>query len=120
MTILVTGSRTWTRLDLVRSHLRPYLEDGARIIQGGARGADQLAREVADEFGSPVKTMPADWDQHGKRAGILRNCAMLDEKPDLVLAFWDGASRGTQHCIGEAHRRGIPVVVVKEETHNVV
>lgn len=112
MTIVVTGSRTWGDIHVVRERLRPYLDEGARIIQGGARGADQLAREVADEFGSPVKTMQADWDQHGKRAGFLRNCAMLDEQPDLVLAFWDGASRGTKHCIDEARRRGIPVVVV--------
>lgn len=114
MTILVTGSRTWTRWDLMRSHLRPYLEDGACLIQGGARGADQMAREIADEFGSPVRTFPADWTQYGMAAGAIRNREMLDTQPDLVLAFWDGKSRGTQDCFDEARRRGIPTVVVKE------
>ena len=36
---------------------------------------------------------------------------MLDQKPDLVLAFHDdlGKSRGTADTVGEAKRRGIPV-----------
>ncbi len=41
---------------------------------------------------------------------------MLESKPDLVLAFWDGQSRGTKHTITEARRRNIPVVLVTERT----
>jgi hypothetical protein len=36
---------------------------------------------------------------------------MLDTKPDLVLAFQRDGSRGTQHTIDEARKRGIPVEV---------
>lgn len=38
---------------------------------------------------------------------------MLDEKPDLVVAFHDALhrSRGTKDCVEEAQRRGIPVRV---------
>ncbi len=48
----------------------------------------------------------------GRRAGLDRNVRMLDSKPDLALAFWDGQSRGTGHTITEARRRNIPVTVV--------
>jgi hypothetical protein len=37
---------------------------------------------------------------------------MLNGSPDLVIAFWDGESRGTRHTIDEAKRRGIPVEIV--------
>jgi hypothetical protein len=37
---------------------------------------------------------------------------MLDEKPDLVIAYWNGKSNGTAHTISEARKRGIPVEVI--------
>lgn len=40
-----------------------------------------------------------------------RNLAMLDEKPDLVIAFQINGSAGTQHTIDQARKRGIPVEV---------
>ncbi len=52
----------------------------------------------------------------GRRAGPERNIRMLDSTPDLVLAFWDGQSRGTRHTISEARRRNITVRVVTERT----
>lgn len=44
---------------------------------------------------------------------MIRNIEMLDQKPDLVLAFWDGASTGTGHTVAEAGKRGIPVEIVR-------
>ncbi len=74
-------------------------------------GADPIAHNVAVGLGWNVEPYPADWERHGRRAGHLRNLAMLDYPPDLVLAFWDGQSPGTRHTITEARRRGIPVEV---------
>jgi hypothetical protein len=62
-----------------------------------------------------VRVFPADWERYKRRAGIIRNLEMLDQEPDLVIAFWDGKSRGTAHTIGEARRRGIPVEVVSAD-----
>lgn len=50
------------------------------------------------------------WESFGQRAGYLRNLAMLQLEPDLVIAFTNG-SPGTQHTIDEARRRGIPVEI---------
>jgi hypothetical protein len=48
----------------------------------------------------PVIAMPADWANHGKAAGPIRNRKMLDLKPDLVLAFHADLtnSKGTKDC----------------------
>jgi basic membrane lipoprotein Med (substrate-binding protein (PBP1-ABC) superfamily) len=113
--VLVCGSRgfdidgdarriVWNRLDAIKTAPRDL-----RIIVGGANGPDEFARKWAVETEINHTVIYAQWEDHGKRAGIIRNLAMLDEGPDLVLAFWDGTSKGTLHTITEAERRGIPV-----------
>lgn len=85
------------------------------ILHGGARGADRLADIIARALGFEVEVYPADWTL-GKYAGILRNLEMLDSKPDLVIAFWDGSSRGTKHTMDAAFKRGIPVLATIDAT----
>lgn len=109
MRVLVCGSRDWPDEAVIADRLADFAGDACTIIHGGARGADTMAADIAALYGYEVRAFPADWNTHGKRAGILRNLAMLDERPDLVIAFQVGESRGTQHTIDEARRRGIPV-----------
>lgn len=72
-----------------------------QIIQGGARGADTLAKDWARDRGVSVSTFLAAWKEHGRRAGPLRNQRMLDEgKPDLVVTFPGG--RGTADMLRRA------------------
>lgn len=82
------------------------------ILTGGAKGIDTWAENWARREQRQFMVIRPDWDKHGKKAGILRNLAMLNAAPDLVLAFWDGESRGTKHTIDEAQRRGVPVEVI--------
>lgn len=117
MKVLICGSRDWTDRDAIRRRIQTC-GPGTEIIHGNARGADTLASEVAFALGLPCTPFPADWRTHGKRAGILRNLAMLDEQPDLVIAFQINDSRGTQHTIDEARRRGIRLWVVSGTEHD--
>lgn len=112
--IMVTGSRTFSDRDLIEHVLSETIRHGDVIVHGGARGADLMAHEWA--VYNSVKTdvypvVSSDWQRFGKQAGILRNETMLDSGPKLVLAFWDGKSKGTAHAINEAKRRGIPVEI---------
>jgi hypothetical protein len=114
MKILVTGSRTWTSKDIIKRALMLY--NAHEVAQGGALGADCLAWRAAYELGAAVKTYPADWKKHGKAAGPIRNTEMLaDFKPDIVLAFWDGVSRGTKHMIETAVKAGYTVKVFRRD-----
>lgn len=112
--VLVCGSRDWphpAEIEAVLAGLYRTSDGLAEIIHGAARGADRIAADCARSLGLAVTAFPADWDRYGKRAGFLRNLQMLDQAPDLVIAFqWNG-SRGTQHTIDEARRRGIDVEV---------
>lgn len=77
------------------------------IIEGGARGADSLAKRYAIEKGIHCAEVPALWDSFGKRAGHLRNEAMLLLNPKYCVAFSGGV--GTQGMINLCKKENIPV-----------
>ncbi len=113
--ILVCGSRDFADPFLVSLAIDKRISElpvPTHIIHGDAPGADRIAAAAGERHGHNVQAFPADWQTHGKRAGILRNLAMLDERPDLVVAWWNGSSKGTEHTLREAARRGIPVELV--------
>jgi hypothetical protein len=109
--ILVCGSRSWHDGEAIKSRLRTF-GPNAVVMHGGALGADTLAGRAAHDLGLRVWEVKADWKKYGRRAGPLRNIAMLEKRPDHVLAFWDGKSPGTKHTLDEAERRGIPRWIV--------
>lgn len=108
--ILVCGGRDYGNqamlfgvLDMIAEHERVDT-----IIQGGADGADRLARIWCQNRFCRMLNYPADWRTHGKAAGPIRNQQMIDHgKPDLVLAFPGG--RGTADMVRRAKAAGIEV-----------
>jgi hypothetical protein len=84
------------------------------IVQGGARGADFLAKRWA--FAHEVKCTQhdANWKLFGASAGSLRNAEMLNSHPiDLVVAFPGGA--GTKNMMTQAAKRGIVVLDLSKQ-----
>ena len=83
------------------------------VIQGGAKGADQLAREWGQKKrGVVVDTFPALWNKYPKAAGPIRNQVMLKESnPNGVIAFPGG--KGTAHMVKIARKAGVPVLMVE-------
>ena len=117
--ILVCGDRHWTDQRAVYSALVDEVMllgagETLVVIEGEAPGADTEGRIAAQHLGLEVIAVPADWKKYGRAAGPIRNIAMLDLKPDKVLAFhsnlWN--SKGTRHCVEQAEKRGIPVRVI--------
>ncbi len=126
MRILVCGSRDytnriklWQTLDEILARFSDLLTTpDLLLIQGGAKGADDLAKEWANERGINQHEYPADWKKYGKAAGPLRNKQMLDEgKPDLVIAFPKNgnidATKGTKDMVDQAYLRNIPVIIIE-------
>ena len=108
MHLLITGSRGITPSAvehiLNRFHATwPITE----LTHGGARGVDKSADAWAEKhlLTDPLNSVnvhPAQWDRHGKRAGLIRNEEMLATCPALdcaYLAIWDGKSTGTAHMV---------------------
>jgi hypothetical protein len=109
--VLVCGSRHFTDRKLLEATLQQFAIE--EIIEGGAFGADTLAREWAFAHKIPVMEFMADWGKYGRAAGPLRNKRMLDEaKPDLVIAFMAKGSKGTKNMVQQAAKAGVKTHVV--------
>jgi hypothetical protein len=87
----------------------------AEVVSGTARGVDQIGEEWAAEHDVPVKRFPADWNQHGKAAGYIRNEEMA-KYADALVAVHVNESSGTGHMIdigrdvpGTDHVHRVPV-----------
>lgn len=107
MRILVTGDRHWSDKTYIKDVVESLHKIGQIdcIIEGEAKGADTLAREVCEELGIEVAKYPANWERYGRAAGPVRNGQMLLEgRPDLILAFHDDIyhSLGTKNMIFQA------------------
>jgi predicted Rossmann fold nucleotide-binding protein DprA/Smf involved in DNA uptake len=83
------------------------------IITGGAKGADSLAHEWAIRRKLQTEVYMADWDLHGKAAGMIRNREMLIEgQPNVVIAF--PGTTGTENMITIARKALVPVFIPGE------
>lgn len=130
MNIIVAGGRNFENYTLLKFKLNKILKtcSDITIIEGGAQGADRLARKYAKEKGYKYKTFEANWNdlhstnclvkvnkqgfEYNALAGHNRNLLMADNGVALV-AFWDGQSTGTKDMIEIAKNKGLPVRVIK-------
>ena len=111
--ILICGSRDWTSHNTIKSVLSNYSKE-IIVITGGCRGADTIAENVAKNLGMTVQVFNADWKKYGRAAGPIRNQKMLEEKPDLVIAFHENLdnSKGTKDMVNRARKAGIEIMIV--------
>ena len=107
MRVAVIGSRS-----LRIANLGVYLpEETTEILSGGAKGVDTPAREYALANHIKLSEFLPDYKKYGRGAPLRRNLTII-ENADLVLAFWDGKSRGTKFVIDQCERRGVPVRII--------
>ena len=109
--IAIVGSRAYPRLDQVKRYVGMLPGIGVTVLSGGAQGVDTAAQDEADEQGIPTRIFLPEWGTLGRRAGVVRNAQLVDAA-DLLVAFWDGESRGTRNAIHHARNMVKPFVVV--------
>lgn len=106
MKVAVIGSRGLTVSDLGR-----YLpENTTEVVSGGAKGVDTSAREYARKNGIKLTEFLPEYTRFGRSAPLKRNITIIGYA-DIVLAFWDGKSRGTKFVIDNCRRLGVEVRV---------
>jgi hypothetical protein len=107
--IAIVGSRDYPRPDLVRAFVAGLPTDCV-VVSGGAPGVDATAEAAALEAGLATLIFPADWDGLGRKAGPIRNAEIVTHA-DRIVAFWDGASRGTTNSVLQATGRKLPIEI---------
>ena len=106
MKVAVIGSR-----GLLIENLGDYLpKETTEIISGGAKGIDTCAKEYALRHGLKLTEYLPEYSRYGRGAPLRRNITII-VNADLVLAFWDGRSRGTKYVIDSCKRRKIPIKI---------
>lgn len=106
MKTAVIGSR-----GLTIDNLEKYLpSDTTEIISGGAKGIDTCAREYAIAHNIKLTEFLPEYEKYGRVAPLKRNITII-ENADIVLAFWDGKSRGTRFVIDNCKKLGKEVRV---------
>ena len=110
MKVAVIGSRS-----LSVPNLEEYLPtELTEIVSGGAAGVDSSAREYATANGIKIVEFLPNYQQFGKGAPLKRNLQII-EYSDIVVAFWDGVSRGTKYVIDNCKKLGVNLKVVSVE-----
>jgi hypothetical protein len=106
-TMIITGGRNYNN----RTFVNRTLDDVRRavggvelLMEGGAEGADRMARAWAVSRGVPHVAVDADWDTYGRRAGVM----LRREGVGLVVVFPGGA--GTMNMLQQARTAKMPVL----------
>jgi hypothetical protein len=119
---LFTGDRNWNDSYIVRILMNGLYywqrQHGERllVVEGEAPGLDIIARDAALSVGLNVRGFPAEWVEHGRKAGPIRNQQMLDENDvKAVFGFHDnlGESKGTLDMLLRARRAGLPTYQIR-------
>lgn len=116
MKLAIVGGRDFNNYELLNETLDKFftaylIHFELSLISGGAKGADSLARKFATDRRLQFADFIPDWKNEGKSAGFNRNTKIVNEC-DMVLAFWDGMSRGTADTIEKAKRAKKPTFIV--------
>ena len=131
MKLGITGSRSITKFDFLpyfmmqNKEFRVFCRQhglGRRkitqVITGGARGIDTLAFQAAESAGIRNRQFLPDRRKFpGKliiKAYQERNRQIVD-RCDILLAVWDGKSRGTRNTLFCAWKTGKPVFLIDAE-----
>ena len=67
---------------------------------------------IEEENKLGLECYPAQWDKYGRGAGFKRNVAMA-KNGDVLLALWDGKSKGTAHMIVTAKLQDLNVYIIE-------
>jgi hypothetical protein len=117
MKVIIAGSRTIDDYKLVVQAMKHCGFTVTEVVCGMATGIDKQGEVWARANNLPVKEMPADWNQHGKAAGPIRNREMA-KYADAAVVIWDGKSRGSRNMINEMIRQGKPYFVQLTESED--
>ena len=107
MKVAIIGSRS---LDV--TNIGKYLPEGVtEIVSGGAKGIDKCAEGYAKTHGIKLTVFLPEYEKYGKAAPLKRNLQIIDYS-DLVIAFWEGKSKGTKYVIDNCKKKNKPIQII--------
>jgi len=108
--VAIVGSRRFSEPARVAEYVKS-LPARASIITGSASGVDAAATRAARAKGIPVQVLPASFDELADPTKSAARNQRLVDACDVLVAFWDGASKGTRATVDRALDSGKEVQV---------
>jgi len=114
-TIGIIGSRrrdSKADLEATRKIFLEIYEEGDSIVSGHCpKGGDRFAEIFAEEFGLTEENgklilYRADWKQHGRGAGFVRNTYIAKDADILISVVAEDRKGGTEDTIKKAEKMG--------------
>ena len=106
MKVAIIGSRT-----ISIENIEDYIPQGTtEIVSGGAKGVDSCAKLFAEENNLIYTEFLPEYKKYGRAAPIVRNRLIVDSA-DIIVAFWDGTSKGTKSVIDYCNKAGKKVQI---------
>jgi len=115
MKLAIIGSRTIhaeRAKEIITQTIEKAKNKITEIVSGGANGVDSGARNYAIQNNIKITEYLPCYKMHGKRAPLIRNNVII-ENSDVMLAIWDGKSKGTAYTIKRAQKLGLKVHIIK-------
>lgn len=110
MRVAIVGSRRYSEPERVSEYVNT-LPARASIITGSASGVDAAATKAARARGIPIQVMPASFDEAADASKSAARNQRLIDACDVLVAFWDGSSKGTRTTVERALDAGKEVHV---------
>lgn len=112
--VAIVGSRAIKNYAIVKRVMEslPETFKFKMLICGKADGVDMLGDKWAKEQRLAIRYYTPDYDQFGQSAPLERNKVMA-QQADVVVAIWNGKSRGTKHMITQSIKAGCRVFVAQ-------
>lgn len=107
MKVAIIGSRC-----LEITNIGKYLpENVTEIVSGEEKGIDSCAADFAATHKIKLTVFLPDYEKYGKSAPHKRNLQIVDYS-DIVIAFWEGKSKGTKYIIENCKKKNKPLQVI--------
>lgn len=110
MRVAIVGSRHFGDPARVADYVNS-LPARASIITGSASGVDAAATKAARAKGIAVQVMPASFEELSDTSKAAARNQRLIDACDVLVAFWDGSSKGTRATVDRALDSGKEVQV---------
>jgi predicted Rossmann fold nucleotide-binding protein DprA/Smf involved in DNA uptake len=108
--VAIVGSRHFVEPARVADYVNS-LPSNASVITGSASGVDAAATKAARAKGIPLQVMPASFDEMSDVTKAAARNQRLVDACDVLVAFWDGSSKGTRATVERALDSGKEVHV---------
>lgn len=111
----ISGSRSFQNFEQFEKTInKVWMAEGipSLIISGEYHGTDMMAEQLCIKRNVMYERYEAEWSQHGKAAGFIRN-ELLIMQSDILVAFPSVRSIGTHNAMDMAHAKGMKTYVFR-------